>query len=174
MTKLRSAAFTNYFGDVLPVQILSFDNNKYAKIKKPDGSIDEVKAGYIWADAAMTRRVRLVDWHVLGGGSRKTFQKRQRRTTYYVYFEDEPVRRYSSKASALKVASVLATRVRTGDGVAVTSEQVFRLGNNVCYFDCFASGLVLQSKGPKQPVKYLRGYGKVPRSLKQNYQLKLQ
>lgn len=162
--KLIKSGFTDYFGAVVPIEILEFDNNKYVTVRKPDGAIEEIKAGYIWRDPAMTRRIPEVDWYIHGGGCRKNFHPRVRKTTYTVYFQHESWDGIPSKAKAVAFASHTAKRIC--ELVHVSESRKSGSGSKFGFLtiDCTAEGFAVQYGGKNRArasaPKFLRGYGR--------------
>jgi hypothetical protein len=171
MSKLVTQAFTDYFGEVLPITIVSYDNNKYVTILKPNGVEDEIKRGYIYANKELTKRLAKVDWHIHGGGTRKSFRPYTRRTDYDVYVTDNTRRAFKTKASAIRHAVHLARK--TGAIIEVRGNQYSDKKISIGCLDvsCSPNGDAVQyghnnRRRGRQP-KWLRGYGKVPRAVKQ-------
>lgn len=162
MTKLITTGFTNYFGDVVPIEILSYDNNKYVEVRKPDGSIESIKRGYIRRDAKMTRDIPEINWFVYCGGDRKNFHKRKRKTTFLVMAPDEPNHVFSKKAKSISYA--IAAAKRLGQTVTVLGCRVSK-GHSCygfCSIECGSDGLAFQygegRRSRANTPKSVRGY----------------
>lgn len=170
MGKLITTAYTDYPDQVVrKVTLLSYDNNKYAHVRFDDGREEQIKTGYIWADPQKTRRIAEVHWHVLGGGSRRTFKRRQRKTTYRLYvlghygpeqyeFEDQV---FDTQAGAVGVALRNAREIHAEIGVCAST--VTRLSSSFNHKEivCRPDGLAyLFPRRNNAQVKYLRGCGK--------------
>ena len=164
MAKLITQGFTNYFGDVLKIDILEYDNDKYVTVRKPDGTVENIKRGYIRQDAAMKKDIAKVNWFIHGGGARKDFKARVRSTRYAVFFGKDDRREFTNKAGA--VAFGCAQALRRGQTVEVcstfSSGRIYSIGFRS--IDCTADGLAVQYGGrnrkrAEQP-KFLRGYGR--------------
>lgn len=168
MTTASVSAFTDYPDSVMrPVQVLSFDGNKYAQVRHADGREESVKAGYVYADSTTRRHLNDLQWHVLAGGQRHTYKRRLRKTTYRLagtdvnnhegmYFEEVE---YDTKAAAVRAAAVAA---------AAHDEEVLVLAtvrtHNSTSFNCreivvTPQGLAFELRRHLHQ-KYLRGYGK--------------
>lgn len=171
MAKLVNKGYSNYFGETpVPVEILSYDNNKYAEVKLPSGEVESVKRGYIYADAQLTRRIAEPNWFILGGGSRKDYHKRHRKTIYNFFHPDEDLsaRIFATKkaavASAMQVAKLLDMEVQVSVDEYNKNSSVF--GHR--FLICTPEGHVLQyrNKGNRRGLlqpSYMRGYGKIMR-----------
>jgi hypothetical protein len=183
MSKLVTKGFTEVDGKVVEVVILSYDNNKRARVRNSDGTEESVHRGYIFADAKLTRAIPDVNWFVHGGGRRENFKPRKRSkrlVTYRVYPPggrncvveevsrklDKP-REFRNKADAVAYGSRIARAAE--DFVDVTTNTCSGGSNNrkLGWVEllCYPSGDVLQYgarlRRPQGDVsKYLRGYGK--------------
>ncbi len=170
MTQLLKNAFTDYpDGTVRAVQLLSYDNNKYARVRFEDGREEDIKAGYIKADAQMSRPVAEVHWHVLGGGSRRSFKQRSRKTTYQLYQLDPHDHEglpfdgltYETRAGAVFMALRFAAEYQTG--VSVFTSTVTKRSSSFNHEEivCEPNGQAYVRPTRKgQAPKFLRGYGK--------------
>lgn len=63
-------AYTDYpfvDGDysIKEIEVLAYDRDKYASVRTPDGTIDQVKTGYITKDAGATKFFNRRVWHSL-------------------------------------------------------------------------------------------------------------
>lgn len=176
MGKTLTSAYTDYpDGIVRHVTLLSYDNNKLAHVRFEDGREDHIKAGYLRADAGLTRPIAAIHWHMLGGGNRRAFKRRQRKTTYRLYVSDPletqgynfEERVFSSKAQALQVALRHARELQSD--ISVCASTVCRQS---AYFNhrevlCRPDGLAYVVPGrANSAAKYLRGYGKVRSTLR--------
>lgn len=174
MSKLVTQAFTNYFEEdegIIAVTILKYDNNKYAIVVKPDGSITEIKTGYIYANKELTSCLSKLDWFIHGGGDRRDYCARIRKSTYVV-FRDDMNTVCTNKRDALKLGSRLAKSYNRPVDISknVVRGSSFSTGFSfgAISFECFPSGNIVQygsgSRNRGRWGKYLRGYGKVKRS----------
>ena len=169
MTKTKTprtvAAFTNYFMSVQPITVLRFDGNKYTRITKADGTEDEIKAGYIFANADCTRRLSGLTWHTLEGRRRETYHPRKRKTTYALDDSSGEQRKFSSKASAVHAGFCLANA--TGQEVDIM--QITKTTRSSRYAGqeliCVPRIGVVQ-RTPSLVNKWLRGKGKAAAGLK--------
>lgn len=186
MSKIIRSGFTDYFitdtetnTPIVAVEILSYDNNKYATVKKPDGEVVEIKTGYIYRDAALTRRLRDVDWFVLGGGNRKNFRPRVSETNYRVFGKsDDPrgeERRFKSRAKAIAYAVAMAKRQGYEVEVYTTTQRQNTWRSGGLSFVCYETGQVAKYNNDRHALDkatgkhylvptYMRGYGKAPSS----------
>lgn len=165
MTKLITKGFTNYFGDVIEICIIGYDNDKYVEIAKPNGAFEKIKRGYVWRDALMTRRIPGVDWFVHGGGDRRDFSQRRRKTMYSVDGVEPVGRRdFTSKSKAINYASAAA--VRTGQVVNVwgSRKSALTYESGFVNIDCTPAGFAVQygsgRRSRAKAPKYLYGYGR--------------
>lgn len=158
---------------VYPVEILSYDNNKYATVRLPNGETTEIKTGYIYKDEKLTIHLRNIDWFVLGGGNRKYYKARERSNEFFVKIEGKKERILKNRADAIALCSRQA-RI-TGEETEIWV-SIRRKGNNRSYsvsgmlsFECGVAGDVVKyhqrhkRRGRQKhmdPV-YLRGYGKI-------------
>lgn len=80
MSKFTVNAFTDYYGDVEPITIISYDGDKYAKIIRSNGEEDEIKSGYCYKNALTynnhPKRFSRVVWWMLEGKSKKDYKPR--------------------------------------------------------------------------------------------------
>jgi hypothetical protein len=184
MGKLVTRGFTEVNGKVVEVTILSFDNNKRARVRNADGTEESVHRGYIFADPELTRTIPGVNWYVHGGGRRENYKPRlQRKRTpkYHVYgsvslggVSGEAGRRrgspvtFRAKADAIAFACRQARLINqtlevTSDSCSGGRRGFERLGWVQLW--CYPDGDVVQHGGrltrPVEHVfKYLRGHGK--------------
>jgi len=185
MTKLITKGFTNYFSDasesaeaapkVLPVEILSYDGNKYVEVRLPDGTVEEIKRGYICADEAMTRAIPAINWHILEGGTRRSYRPRVKLTTYYVRIPRD--KREGDRPEFKTKAEAVAFGVRAaklyGEEIEVWCEfkSKWRFSSGSRFVVCCPSGAAVQfsmegrrrhTEGGERMLQgnYMRGYGK--------------
>lgn len=183
MGKIIKKGFTDYFSDVsedgetvnrtaTPVDILAYDNNKYAEVRLPSGEVTEIKTGYIYRDEAMTRFLREIDWFVLGGGNRKNYRPRGRKTKFTVYPPDtakeEQARYFASRA--LSVAFAVRMAKRLGEEVEVwrstQSKYCYSSGTQFIHCDKHGNAVKFNQTGKRcrrdfLQGNYMRGYGKL-------------
>jgi hypothetical protein len=170
MSKLVTVGFTNYYSSTQPVvqvRIVKYDNNKYVDVLKPDGTPDQIKRGYIFADVAMSRPIAEVNWFIHGGGRRKHYKPHVRRTRHLVIVQGKNWRHeFKAKADALRFASLSAVRseVEVELIIAHVSESPSKFEEKTfAVVICFPSGNAVQegaSDDRRTAMKYLRGYGK--------------
>ena len=167
MAKLVKQGYTDYFGPSALVTLLSFDNNKYVHIQKADGNRDTIKRSYVYADAALTRKIPEINWHILGGGQRKAYRPRVRATTFEVWVGTSRST-FSSKRGAVAFASRIARE--SGQHILVSStlreEGPCRVWvqSEITYIECQPGGFAVQlsrSSVQGRMHKYLRGYGRL-------------
>lgn len=99
MAKLNSNAFTDYPDGVCrPITVLSYDNNKYCLVEYHEimdldgrrGFTHEIKRGYI-SRTPYTEgfegytSLSAVDYHILGGGDRRSYRPRIVKREWHVY-----------------------------------------------------------------------------------------
>jgi hypothetical protein len=112
------------------VEILSYDNNKYAKVRHlVDGHVVEVKTGYIFKNPVLTKNFPIFTWYLLGGGKRKNWRPREKKTTWVFYGGPnscQNANRFDTLQKALRAALVHAKRIK--NGVAVTQDRYQRGG----------------------------------------------
>lgn len=169
MTKLISKAFTSYFGRVTPVDILSYDNNKYVQVQLPGGDTVEVKRGYLFANAELSRPIPQVNWFIHGGGSRRNYRPHVRHTSYLLWATGaQGVVRFSCKSRAVACAIALAAARQEVVPVVARRSTESRGRCSSTYggtrIECFPNGVAMQHSGRSRVrgPKYLRGFGKVP------------
>lgn len=80
MSTFTVKAFTDYYGEVEPITILSYDGDKYARILRANGEEDEIKSGYCYKNAVKYKdnpeRFSRVVWWKLEGKSSKDYKPR--------------------------------------------------------------------------------------------------
>lgn len=80
MSKFAVNAFTDCYGDVEPITIISYDGDKYAKIIRSNGEEDEIKSGYCYKNAVTynnhPKRFSRVIWWMLEGKNKKDYKPR--------------------------------------------------------------------------------------------------
>jgi hypothetical protein len=169
MTKLIDVGFTNYFGPTEEIKILDFDNNKYVNVLRPDGGTYEIKAGYIYSNRELTRRIPPVDWFIHGGGKRLDYRPTVRDVFYLVWIGASS-KRFTTKKSAVEYGHRMALKLKeTVEITKVTSVLNSRgySSRSMNALDCYPNGLVRQytfkqSRKADSPCgKFLRGYGKM-------------
>lgn len=70
LKKNTMKAYTNYplqtnpTSSVVEIEVLSYDRNKYAGVRH-DGEEEEIKTGYIYKDAELTKRFAEIEWYLL-------------------------------------------------------------------------------------------------------------
>lgn len=175
MGKLITKGFTEVDGQVVEVTILSYDNNKRARVRNANGTEESVHRGYIFADAKLTRTIAEVNWFIHGGGSRKDYKPRtrNRKPPEFSLYDSETGRvqprgskshPFVNKAAVVAYGSSLARRTNKVVEVASQSRSNrWKLGWTELV--CYPSGHVVQYGGrlqrPRGDVfKYLRGYGR--------------
>ena len=183
MAKRIIKGFTNYFSDVAedgetinyvatPIEILSYDNNKYAEVRLPSGEETEIKTGYIYADEALTRHFKEVDWFVLGGGKRQNFRPRLRERRHFVRvprngqpYKKEP--EYQSKAKAVLHGLRLAKELNEDIEVWTELRTKYSWSSGVQFVVCTPYGHAIQYKMEGRRRRrgflqgnYMRGHGK--------------
>lgn len=162
MKKFTIAGFTNYFtglAPVLPVEVLEFDNNKYAKVRLPDGSEDSVKAGYLFANKECSRRFPDIVWFQLGGGARHEYHARKRKTEYLVYADCLPGPLFlGTKAKAVSLAVRLAQKIGAQTEVIKRYRDMKRSRHGVEVIICTEDNLAFETASGTP--KYMRGHGK--------------
>lgn len=185
MAKLVTKGFTNYFSEesdsegvsrsVLPIDILSYDGNKYVRVRRPDGRVEEIRRGYICADAAMTRAIPAINWHILEGGNRRDYRPRMKLTSYYVRIPRDKrkgdIPEFKTKAEA--VAFGVRAAKLYGEEIEVWCElkSNWSFSSGSRFVVCCPSGAAVQynrdgrrryMEGEDQMLQgnYMRGYGK--------------
>jgi hypothetical protein len=161
MAKLINRGFTNYFGDTpMPIEILSYDNNKYVRIRKSTGEEDEIKRGYIYADEKLTRRIPQINWFILGGGKRLNYRPRKSLTVWDVSVDGKRLK-FSTKKEALRVTSALAIARNEELEIWGIYEDNRSWSHGEPILTCMPTGLIYQQGSRKRDAKYQRGYGKI-------------
>lgn len=184
MSKLVTKGYTETNGQVVEVTILSYDNNKRARVRNADGTEESCHIGYIFADAKLTRAIPYVNWFIHGGGRRENYKPRLRQKKppkYHVFgsvssesFTGGASRRRSKPCTFRTKAEAIAFACRQakliGETLEVTSDSCSggrrgfeRLGWVQLW--CYPDGDVVQHGGRlKRPAEHiyknLRGYGK--------------
>ncbi len=78
--------YAHEYGEIAPVRqvlLVSYDNDKYVQVRFIEDQEDRVlKAGYLHPDEACKRYFSRIEMFLLGGGDRKFFRPRKRRTTW--------------------------------------------------------------------------------------------
>lgn len=150
----------------MAVEILSYDNDKYVQVRLPSGDERSIKRGYIYADSALSRRIAGINWHILGGGCRKDFHPRQRKTTFFVDDSDFGVsgrRNFKNKIDAVRFAVRRAKNTGLDVDVFVTRTTKGYYKYSGPTIHCTADGLAFEFKSRTSGASFLRGFGKVPR-----------
>jgi hypothetical protein len=164
MKKLMTRAYTNYPDDVIrEVKILSYDNNKYVAVQHLDGHVEHIKAGYLFRDKAITRKLRGIDLFIHGGGKRRDYQKHRKYTlTYSVWdaTDDSPTRAFDTKAKAMRYAANKAVVLGHEFDIAGTLRQgpFSKMAANIAVDK---EGNITQFTTKLPHGKYMRGYGKM-------------
>jgi hypothetical protein len=173
MSKLVTIGYTDYYGnEPVRVTVLSYDNNKYAKVQLPSGLIDEIKTGYIYADLAMTRQIAEINWHILGGGKRNTYRARVSHSEFCVYSENKArdINKLRSKRQAVTVATRLARALGHPVEVSATVSKGRSMTWGHLTVTCYPDGQAVQYKSSRRNQdgfiigSYLRGFGKIVRT----------
>ena len=171
MAKTITQAFTDYPDRIMrPVMLLSYDNNKYATVLFEHGREDSIKTGYIYADPSTKRPVAAIHWHVLGGGTRRSYKRRNRTTTYRLQssdgyssqrapYEDKT---YRCKAAAVQAAAHYAVASQEDVWVFGSTYAHNRMVINETHIVVRVSGDAFELRR-RRVQKYLLGYGKRPR-----------
>ena len=165
MAKLLKHGYTNFFGDgktPLPIEILRYDNNKYAKVRLPSGEETEVKSGYIYADQALTRRIPEINWFILGGGKRRDFKPREQKKSYDVRVGDQRLA-YQSKQEALYATARQAKELNSDLEIWLCERTKYSWGSGGIIITCTSRGDAYQQNNFRRTraLKYLKGYGKI-------------
>jgi len=185
MAKLITTGFTTYFSEeataggtqpaALAVDILSYDGNKYVKVRLPDGTVEEIKRGYIFADTEMTRPIPAINWHILEVGMRRNYRPREKSTSYYVRIPRDKASgdlpEFKTKAEA--VAFGVRAAKLYGEEIEVRRElkTKWRFSSGSQFVVCYPSGDAIQynmdgtrryTEGGEKLLQgnYMRGYGK--------------
>jgi hypothetical protein len=117
MSKMTYMAYTDYPlhesewykpAPTRAIELLSYDNNKYARVRYLENNQElEVKAGYIFKDDRLSKRFKRVYWYLLGGGDRKRYRPREKKTQWWIMLpESHPFskHRFGTLQKALRVA----------------------------------------------------------------------
>jgi hypothetical protein len=161
MAKLINRGFTNYFGDTpMPIEILSYDNNKYVRIRKPSGEEDEIKRGYIYADEKFTRRIPEINWFILGGGKRMNYRPRKSATVWDASVDGKRLK-FDTKKKAVAVTTALAKARNEEIEIWCIFEGNHSWSQGFPIITCTDRGQAYQHDNRKRIQKYLRGYGKI-------------
>ena len=161
MAKLINRGFTNYFGDTpTPIEILSYDNNKYVKVRLPSGEETEIKRGYIYRDEKLTRRIPAINWHILGGGKRMNYRPRKSLTRWDVQVNGKRIK-FATKREAVEFTMPHAKAL--GENLEIWSvvERNHFWGMGDIVITCTPNGHAYQHQQRNRIQKYMRGYGKV-------------
>lgn len=181
MAKLITKGFTTYFSDVAGtgggrpaptcVDILSYDGDKYATVRLPSGKVDVVKKGYLCADAAMSRPIAAINWHILAGGKREDYRPRVRSSRHVVRLSRDrhPGKLPSFKNKADAVAYAVRAAQQFGEEIQVWLDKHTKRGfsSGLQFVVCYPSGHAVQynMEGSRRrrgwlSGNYMRGYGK--------------
>jgi len=170
MAKLVKTGYTDCYGSVVQVTILSYDNNKRVQVRKPDGAEDTLLRGYVMADPELKRPISAVNWHIHGGGTRKTYRgRRKQKQTYSLNRISGGQAQFRSKARA--VAEGVAQAMALGQVISVNSDVLSLRRSGMrrigwANIECCPDGTAVQHgsrarrPGSVMP-KRLRGYGKL-------------
>lgn len=168
MTRTITSAFTDYpDGTMRPVTLLDFDGNKYATVRHEDGSEDSVKFGYIYSDPETRRHLGRIHWHVLAGGKRHNYKRRQRKTTYRLHYsEGHDAQRPAYEGltfRSLQSALAYAAPKAAGHGAEVFVFATVR-AHDVSRFNCRQYVVTPQGEAfelrRRRHQKFVYGYGR--------------
>lgn len=166
MNKIQATnikAYTDYYGAAEQITLLSYDDDKYVKVLRADGTEDEIKRGYIFKDELLTKRFSRRQWFVLAGNNLRDYCPYHKENGYYV-----DGRFFKTRKWAFRFASNLAKRNGTYVDInpTVTVYRGGEFSRSNYGRGCFlatASGDVLlpASLGGNANTKYMRGFGKI-------------
>lgn len=146
-------AYTDYpfvDGDysIKEIEVLAYDRDKYASVRTPDGTINQVKTGYITKDAGATKFFNRRVWHSLPervfgprptrkqiATTHKRFYKK--RVTYRVFWETS-ARKFTNLVDAIAFIKTIniddCNLVRYSDlKTSWTSEPLLGIENGIPY-----------------------------------------
>ena len=116
MTEFTVEAYTDMYGEIEKVTLLSYDGNKYCKILRSNGEQDEIKSGYLykepytfddWPKLQPKRFPRVVWWKLEGFDKRNYIPRKERYSwmkKYWYLTQCDNDYKYSSLREAVKVA----------------------------------------------------------------------
>lgn len=167
-------AFTDYFGEVEEILMLSYDGNKYVDILRPNGEKTSIKRGYCFKNpskwtkdesekyGSWKPKPQLFSkyvWWKLEGKRKEDFAARKKDWYSNYYCEDK---KFKTRREAIRFA-IKSAKTSDKDMVEVGKQ------NEVYYFECHSDGDVviydrskrsLRHKGFTKP-KWIRGRGKI-------------
>lgn len=171
MSIQKPNGFTDYFGDVEPVIVLSYDNDKYCEIMRlSDGTINEIKRGYVTTNKEGTKFFHSKFWWVMGGNDILDYRSRVKTTYYEVHDISVPGnyrRKVNNKQEAIRQAKLVSKRTGEEVSIYVTSKFESNQGYSSSHgcLQLYVHGdHAYQYSRPNGKrlceVKYLRGHGK--------------
>ena len=106
--------FTDYYGEVEAITIMSYDNDRYATIIRENGCEEEIKRGYLYKnkvgyDDPSKQYFSARDWFVLGGGNIRYYKPRTKKTVYRIWHGANS-QKIKTKRAAIKIAKNLAAK----------------------------------------------------------------
>lgn len=128
-------AFTDYpfteelRGTVFPVEVLTYDRDKYCKVRLPNGNIDECKAGYLFLDEKLekwlgnlifTLPYKIDDVNPTRIQTVSEIRNMKRRKTYYKVFHDLKYREFSTLKNSLKYMNKITNDVKNKDDIELS------------------------------------------------------
>jgi len=161
MTKVINHGFTDVFGDAAtPVELLRYDNDKYVKVRLPSGEEEDLKSGYIYADAKLTRRIADVNWFILGGGKRRDYKPRTSHTYYDVAVSGKRLK-FDSKDRAVRAVMRLAKSLNEEIEIWSVSRRQTSFSMGEVTIACSPDGTAMQHDHHQKMAKFRRGFGKL-------------
>lgn len=167
-------AFTDYFGEVEEITLLSYDDDKYVDILRSNGEKTSIKRGYCFKNPSKYTKdegekygswkpkpqfFSKYVWWKLQDKRKEDFVARKKDWCSKYYCEEK---KFKTRKEAIKYAIKQAKS--SGKGINEVGKQ-----NEVYYFECHSDGNViiydrskrsLRHKGLTKP-KWARGYGKL-------------
>ena len=86
--------YTNPQSGTVEIEVFSYDRNKYAGVRH-DGEEEEIKTGYIYKDAELTKRFVDIEWYLL---PRRPWEKKPTRQQAYQEMKRTKRRKYTKYA----------------------------------------------------------------------------